>query len=265
KEILPAIIRWTKKKDYPFSFSTEASINLADDKKLMELMVEAGFNKVFIGIETPNEESLKECRKFQNQNRDLMSCIKKIQNHGMEVQGGFIVGFDNDTPSIFNRQIKFIQRSGIVTAMVGLLNALPKTELYQRLKKSNRLLNISSGDNTDSSLNFLPKMDRETLIRGYKRILRTIYSPKYYYERVRTFLKEYPLPKRIGEVRVYKYHLDAFFRSIWELGIKGKERFYYWKLFFWCLLKRPYSFPLAITLSIHGLHFRKVFNQFLKE
>jgi len=150
----------------------------------MKLMVDAGFSTVFVGIETPNEESLVECAKLQNQNRDLVASVKKIQNYGMEVQGGFIVGFDSDPPSIFKSQISFIQKSGIVTAMVGLLNAPPGTRLYQRLKNENRLVKDFTGNNTDCSLNFIPKMNHETLIDGYKHILNTIYSPEHYYERV---------------------------------------------------------------------------------
>ncbi len=206
-EILPAIIGWMKEKGYPFAFSTEASINLADDEELMRLMVKAGFNTVFVGIETPNEESLAECNKFTNINRDLVASVKKMQNQGLEVQGGFIVGFDSDPLSIFKSQISFIQRSGIVTAMVGLLNAPPGTRLYQHLKKENRLLKNSSGDNTDCSINFIPKMNYETLINGYKHILYTIYSPKQYYERVKTFLKAYKPQKRRGDtpVRILSY------------------------------------------------------------
>ena len=189
-EMLPAMIEWQKRRKYPFSLQTESSINLADDDELMRLMVEAGFNTVFIGIETPNEESLAECNKSQNQNRDLVASVKRIQNCGLEVQGGFIVGFDHDPLSIFKNQINFIQNSGIVTAMVGLLNAPTGTRLHQRLKKENRLLKNFSGNNTDGSLNFIPKMNYETLINGYRQILDTIYSPKPYYERVRSFLRE---------------------------------------------------------------------------
>jgi len=192
-EILPSLIDWMKHKKYPFHFLAEASINLSDDEELIQLMVKAGFKKVFIGIETPNEESLTECNKYLNKNRDLIACVRKIQDNGLEVQGGFIIGFDNDPPSIFEKQISFIQKSGIVTAMVGLLNAPRGTRLYHRLKKENRLLKASSGDNTDFSLNFMPKMNIETLINGYKKILNTIYSPKHYYKRVITFLKGYNL------------------------------------------------------------------------
>jgi len=267
KEILPAIIEWMETKRHPFSFFTEASINLSDDEQLMCLMVKAGFDMVFLGIETPNEESLAECNKFQNKNRDLAACIKKIQKSGLEVTGGFIVGFDSDPPSIFERQIEFIQKTGIVTAMVGLLNAPRGTRLYQNLVKENRLLNNISGDNTDFSMNFIPKMNYETLINGYKKIISGIYSPKPYYERVKRFLKEYkPLQKfhfHFGYIRFHFGYLGAFLKSIWFLGIKNKARFYYWKLFFWSLFRRPRLFPLAITYAIYGFHFRNVFKDYL--
>jgi len=258
EEILPYLINWMKIKKYPFYFFTEASINLSDDDELMRLMVKAGFKKVFIGIETPNEDSLLECNKYQNKNRDLIACVKKIQGNGLEVQGGFIVGFDNDTASIFESQISFIQKSGIVTAMVGLLTAPRGTRLYQRLKKENRLTNETSGNNMDFSLNFTPKMNVKTLINGYKNILNTIYSPKHYYKRVTTFLKEYkpkPLKKKIH----FKfYEIKALFKSIWFLGIRGKERFHYWKLISWTLVKHPRLLGLAISFTIYGFHFRKV-------
>jgi radical SAM superfamily enzyme YgiQ (UPF0313 family) len=257
-EILPFLIDWMKQNKYPFHFLTEASINLSDDEELMQLMVEAGFRSIFIGIESPNEDSLAECNKYLNRNRDLIASIKKVHDAGLEVQGGFIVGFDNDPPSIFEKQISFIQRSRIVTAMVGLLNAPRGTRLYHRLKKENRLIHDTSGDNTDCSLNFIPKMNIENLINGYKKILHTIYSPKHYYERVIRFLKEYK-PKRLKRKTYLNFsYLKAFFKSIWILGIMGKERFYYWKLVSWTLVRRPRFFNLAITFAIYGFHFRKI-------
>jgi len=262
-EILPAVIAWMKAKKHPFALSTEASINMADDEELMQLMVDAGFNTVFVGIETPNEESLVECNKSQNQNRDLVASVKKIQNHGFEVQGGFIVGFDSDPLSIFKSQISFIQNSGIVTAMVGLLNAPAGTRLYKRLKAENRLLKSFTGDNTDCSLNFIPKMNSETLMNGYKHVLDTIYSPKDFYERVRTFLKEYR-PRRKRRDKIQFYHIRAFIRSVWVLGVKERGRRYYWKLFISTLLKRPRTLPLSVSLSVYGYHFRKVVEKFIK-
>ena len=259
--LLPFMIDWMKKRKYPFNFSTQASINLSDDEELIQLMVQAGFDSVFVGIETPNEESLSECNKLQNKNRDLIACIKKIQNYGLEVSGGFIMGFDSDPPSIFEKLIEFIQKSGIVSAMVGLLNAPRGTKLYQRLAKENRLLDESTGNNTDLSINFIPKMSFEALINGYKRVLSTIYSPKYYYERILTLMKNFkPLQKKKYRLRLC--YLNAFFKSIWYFGIIGSEKFYYWKLFFWSLIKRPRLFPMVITYAIRGYHFREIFKNY---
>jgi radical SAM superfamily enzyme YgiQ (UPF0313 family) len=258
-ELLPALIEWQKDKG-GIPFNTEVSINLADDEQLMQMMVEAGFGTVFIGIETPDEDSLTECSKNQNKGRDLVEDVKRIQRAGLQVQGGFIVGFDNDTPSIFQRQIDFIQKSGIVTAMVGLLQAPPGTRLYERLKQEGRLLSRISGDNVDGTMNFIPNMNLDTLREGYKNMLRYIYSPEHYYQRVKTFLREYKPPKIKAPLdfeHILEYIL-AFFRSIYHLGIVGKERVHYWKLLFWTLFRRPQLFPLAITLAIYGHHFRKV-------
>jgi len=260
KEILPAIVSWQEQKRQPFLFMTQASINLADEPRLMDLMVKAGFTTVFVGIESPNIKSLEECNKFQNQGRDLVAAVKRLQNAGFEVQGGFIVGFDNDTPAIFQRQIEFIQKSGIVTAMVGLLNALPKTRLYQRLKETGRLVAESSGLNTVSQLNFKPKMNKKTLLEGYQRIMHTVYSPKEYYQRVKTFLREFKPPaKRRLTPQFHFYYLKALIGSFWLAGLRYKGRRHFWKLFFWSLFRRPSGLPYVIGSSITGLHFRRLF------
>jgi radical SAM superfamily enzyme YgiQ (UPF0313 family) len=254
-QLLPALVEWQKdKKGVPFY--TEASVNLADDEPLMEMMVEAGFDAVFIGIETPDKACLAECNKKQNGNRDLIESVKRIQRSGLQVQGGFIVGFDNDSQSIFQRQIDFIQNSGIVTAMVGLLQAPAGTKLYERLKQEGRLLGHMSGDNVDGTTNIIPRMDLEVLHSGYRNIMCHIYSPKHYYSRIRTFLREYKAPK--VEMSLDFQRFMAFFRSNIHLGILGKERFQYWKLLLWTLFRRPGFVPLAITLAIHGHHFRKI-------
>lgn len=257
-EVLPSISEWMEKHGRPFKFLTEASINLADDENLMTMMVKAGFNDVFIGIETPDEASLSECKKTQNKNRDLISCVKKIQRFGLEVQGGFIVGFDSDNASIFNRMVEFIQASGIVTAMVGLLNAPKGTKLYQRLMHEGRMTEDFSGDNTNFTMNFKPKMDKKLLVEGYQDIVGTIYSPKYYYERVRNFLKNFDASKSSNQ-EVNGVNILAFLRSIFRLGIFGRERRYYWELLTWSLFRRPKLFPAAVRFSIYGFHFRKVY------
>lgn len=261
-EILPALIGWMESKNYPFTFKTEVSINLSDDADLMRLMIEAGFDSVFIGIETPHEESLAECNKIQNKNRNLEASVKRLQNAGFQVDAGFIVGFDNDPPSIFERLSSFIQESGIVTAMVGLLNAPRGTNLSRRLAKEGRLLEDITGDNMDFSINFIPKMDIDVLMNGYKKILQKIYSPANYYERVKEFLKDFiPMSKKAFSVNFTD--IKALFKSIIRLGIIGRERIHYWKLFFWTIFNRPRLFPIAITYAIYGFHYRKIFKSCL--
>ncbi|MBU0595125.1 B12-binding domain-containing radical SAM protein, partial [Candidatus Bipolaricaulota bacterium] len=254
EDLLPALIEWQKGKDIPLQ--TQLSIDLADDETLTKMLVDAGFRTVFIGIETPDEESLSECNKRQNKGRNLVDDVKRLQRAGLEVQGGFIVGFDHDLSDIFQRQIEFIQKSGIVTAMVGLLQAPPGTRLNDRLLKENRLLAKGSGDNVDGTTNIVPLMDREALREGYHRILRTIYSPKQYYKRVRTFLREYRAPA-IGSSSLSARHILAFFRSVVRLGVVGRERLQYWKLLVWTVFRRPKRFPMAVTFAIYGFHFRK--------
>ena len=253
--LLPALIQWQKgKKQIPFN--TEASVNLADDEPLMQMLVKAGFDTVFIGIETPNEESLAECNKQQNKNRNLLQSVKRMQRAGLQVTGGFIVGFDSDTPSIFQRQIEFIQESGIVTAMVGLLNAPPGTGLYARMREEGRLIGLISGDNVDGTTNILPKMGLDALREGYRNMMHHLYSPEHYYERVMTFLREYKRPKIRNPLDFQR--LLALLRSSIRLGIFGKERFQYWKVLFWTLFRRPQLFTLTITFAIYGHHFRRI-------
>ncbi|PKL83640.1 MAG: B12-binding domain-containing radical SAM protein [Ignavibacteriae bacterium HGW-Ignavibacteriae-3] len=256
-EILPALIKWLKEKKYPFHFVTEVSINLADDEKLMDLMVEAGFYSIFVGIETPNDESLAECGKSQNQKRDLVSSVKKLQQHGMVVSAGFIIGFDNDPPDIFERQINFIRQSGIAAAMVGLLNAPSGTHLFERLKKENRLLDGWSGNNMDGATNFRPKMNYRDLVAGYSKIIRTIYSPQEYYKRVKTFLNEYTVPAWKSQILTFT-EIKAFIKLLWLIGILEEGRRYFWRNLVYSLFKYPKKFSLAMTLTVYGYHFRRI-------
>jgi len=262
-EILPALAGWMEKKHHPFAFITQASMELADDDELMNLMSRAGFDTVFMGIETPNEESLKECNKYHNRSRDLIACVKKIQGFGLQVMGGFIVGFDNDPKTIFERQIKFIQKSGIVTAMVSLLNALRGTKLYLRLAREKRLLaEDHTGSSIDCTINFQPRMDREELIAGYQKIAKTLYTPKYYYERVRTFLKQYrPRPKKT-KLRFDLRALAAFLRSNIRLGVIGRERVHYWRLLVWTMFQSPKLIGMSVSFAIYGFHFRKIYAKY---
>lgn len=253
--LLPALIEWRQDKKGCIFF-TEASINLADDPELMAMMVTAGFDSVFIGIESPDEVSLTECHKTQNKNRDLIESVKIIHRSGLQVMGGFIVGFDCDKPSIFQRQIDFIQNSGIVTAMVGMLQAPPGTRLYDRLQRESRVVKTFSGDNVDGTTNIIPSMGLDSLLDGYQSIMKHIYSPKNYYRRVRTLLRDLKPPEINQPINVGRFL--SIFRSAFRLGVLGKERFRYWQLMLWTLIRRPKQLPVAITLAIYGYHYRRI-------
>jgi radical SAM superfamily enzyme YgiQ (UPF0313 family) len=256
KELLRELIRWRERTASGIGFLTEASVNLADDPELLDLMVRAGFKKVFLGLETPSLESLAECGKRQNCARDLREATRILQGAGLEVMGGFIVGFDSDGEDIFQRQFEFIQRSGVVTAMVGLLNALPQTALYARLLREGRLLAESCGNNTEAAINFVTRLDREVLIRGYRDLMRRLYEPGHYYRRIRTFLAAY----RPQGPRLHFSWADAraFAASLWLLGVWQRGRLAFWRLLTTTLLSSPAKFGVAVELAILGHHFRKV-------
>ncbi len=258
KKLLPELAAWSERHNYPFSFITEASVNLAEDDELLKGMQRAGFRRVFLGIETPVTESLKETQKLQNTRHDLLDSVRKIQSHGMEVMAGFIVGFDNDPEDIFERQVKFIRDSAIPLAMVGLLNALPETQLWRRLEREGRLLTESTGNNTDGSLNFIPKMDATRLIEGYKSILQTIYSPREYYQRALDCLERIvaktPEPRRDGIAS----DLKALVRVVLTLGVRDSARGEFWRYLRLAAIHHRSNLAAAIRLAAMGYHFRKV-------
>jgi radical SAM superfamily enzyme YgiQ (UPF0313 family) len=254
-ELLPAIIDWMDKRKHPFAFNTQTSIDLVDDEELMTLMTRAGFDCVFIGVESPNDSSLAECNKTQNTGRDIVAAIKKIQSFGLQVQAGFIVGFDSDKPGVFDKLISLIQDSGVVTAMVGLLNAPRGTKLYKKLMSEDRLT-TPTGDNMDCTMNFIPKMDIHELLGGYQKVLNTIYSQKHYCKRIKTFLENYNFTNTT-RLKVRYCSIKALFRSTWRIGLMEKGKIYYWMLILWAL-KSPRRLVLAVRLSIYGFHFRKM-------
>ncbi len=255
KKMLPELAEWQRERDYPYTLLTEASLNMADDEELMRKMSQANFNKVFLGLETPNLESLKECGKTINANMDMEESVRTIHQHGMQVMAGFILGFDNDTESIFDAQIRFIQKIGVVTAMVGILGAIPRTRLWNRLKSEGRLLNTTSGDNTDGSINFMPKMGVEKLLLGYQRVISTIYSPKEYYERIYTFVKSY---QPTAKSRISRDELKALIKSIFRIGIFSRSCLLYWKLIIKTAFTKARALPTAIELAIYGHHYEKI-------
>ncbi len=265
KELLPSLISWQEKKKYPFYFYTQVSVNLADDPELVELMVQAGFTSIFIGIETPHEESLKEAKKNQNLNRDLVEIIRFLQRSGLEVMGGFILGFDSDPPDIFERLIKFIENSRIVIAMVGLLNAPPGTKLYQRLANEGRILNLFLGNNTNFTTNIIPKMGTERLIEGYKRVIKELYQVKNYYKRIAHFLEDYHPKSNLALSWKYLKNNYSYFLNLPKVLLKfglfteGKREFYI--LLWQTLWKKPKAFPTVLAQIVSGYHFRQIFKE----
>jgi radical SAM superfamily enzyme YgiQ (UPF0313 family) len=256
RKLLPELKRWQDERGHPFEFYTEASVNLATNATLVDDMVAAGFSSVFLGIETPSVASLEAAKKRQNLRLDLVEAVDRITRAGLEVMGGFIVGFDNDPKEIFQLQYDFIQKTGIAAAMVGLLTALPKTQLYHRLLGEGRLDTATTGNNTEAVLNFIPKLDREFLISGYKRLMWTLYEPTAYYRRVLTFLGEYH--PRGPKLRLTLSDVRAFVRSLWMMGILHRGRRAFWKYLATVLLRHPRKLPPAIALAIHGFHYRMV-------
>jgi radical SAM superfamily enzyme YgiQ (UPF0313 family) len=276
KVLLPKIIKWQQEHDYPFHFLTESSINLSQDEDLMDLMGEANFRNVFIGIETPSTDSLNECGKYQNTKIDLVESIKTIQAHGMQVMGGFILGFDNDPDDIFDVMIDYIQKTGIVVAMVGLLNALPGTRLWYRVKEEGRLIpGGGTGENTDAVTNINPLMGMEKLVTGYFRVLKSIYNPNNYYKRIETLLENLK-PNQIvsgwgangGKAKkglnVSKQEMEIFFRVLNEIVLKSHNRFRFLKLMGSILWKRPNLVNAAVELAIYGHHFEKIMKKVVK-
>jgi len=264
RRLLPELAAWQKRNGYPFSLLTESSVNLADDEALLENMREAGFRRVFLGIETPVEESLKEAQKSQNRG-NLLDSVEKIQSYGMEVMAGFIVGFDNDPDDVFERQIDFIRKSAIPLAMVGLLNALPDTQLWKRLEREGRLLGEASGNNTSCSLNFKTRMDPAKLIQGYQSIMRTIYSPREYYQRaldsMRRTAQQFVEPRHYSLISA----ATAFARVMVQLGIVDSERREFWRFFTQALVKHHDKLAETLRLAAMGYHFRKLNNAYCEQ
>jgi len=264
-ELLPALKAWQIEHDYPYHFYTEASIDMGRDEKLLTAMREVGFNQVFIGVETPDPKGLEESGKTQNLKTDMEHSIRTIQRHGMEVMAGFIVGFDNDTEDIFDRQIDFIQRNAIPKAMIGFLTALPGTRLYHRLMMEGRILKASIGNNTHKmTTNFKTTMDPKNLREGYKKILVCIYdfNLKNYFERCSRFLDNIDHTEYFQR-KIYFQDLKILCRSIyWQ--IFTPYGFQYLKFVFRNMIKHPGIFGEAITLSISGHHFYTITQQTLK-
>jgi radical SAM superfamily enzyme YgiQ (UPF0313 family) len=261
KELCVALAQWRSQHKKSFDFLTEASLNLADDPELMQLMKDAGFISVFLGIETPDVPGLIAANKLQNTRRSLLDSVATIQSYGMQVMGGFILGFDTDRDDIFDRMVDFIEKSGIPIAMVGLLQAMPGTQLFRRLWREGRIVDAGGGDNTGDRLNFLPHMDAAKLVEGYRSVLKRIYSSAAYYERVKLYLNR-TQPKhserKSQQQWVTRANARAFVTSIVRQGIFGRQRWSYWKFLLAVATRYRHCVGAAMTLAVMGYHLQVI-------
>ncbi len=267
KELCVALAEWRSQYDTSFDLKTEASLNLADDPELMQLMKEAGFVSVFLGIETPDVSGLMASNKLQNTRRSLLESVATIQSYGMQVMGGFILGFDTDNEDIFDRMVDFIEKSGIPVAMVGLLQAMPGTQLFRRLWKEGRILDAGQGDNTGSHLNFIPRMDAARLIAGYRSVLQRIYNAEAYFMRVRLHLSRTRMQS--GERSSKQQWLTpgnvrALVTSILRQGVFGRQRWTYWKFLMIVATRYRRCFGAAMTLAVMGYHLEMMTRRLLE-
>ena len=260
KELCAELARWRIQSKTNISFITEASLNLADDRELMQLMKDAGFVSVFLGIETPDASGLIAANKLQNTRRSMLESVAIIQSYGMQVMGGFILGFDTDREDIFERMTDFIQKSGIPIAMVGLLQAMPGTQLFRRLWREGRILDAGGGDNTFCDrLNFLPRMDAAKLVEGYREVLKKIYSCEAYYERVKLYLsRTHPRHEKqtTRQKWLTKGNVRALVTSIVRQGVFGRQRWSYWRFVITVATRYRHCIGAAMTLAVMGYHFQ---------
>ena len=253
KAMLPAVADWMRTKDYPFDIYTEASINLAADDRLIELMLDAGFSSVFIGIETPSQESLAETQKIQNLHLDLTLAVEKLTRKGLEVMAGFIVGFDADDAGIFERQFTFIQNSPIPMAMVVILSALPGSQLWRRLENEGRLVEGWSGENFGRA-NFRTRMPESALLEGYKKLLTDLYDPDAYFARCLRVLDLWPSKRPSRFQFPVRYALGTLLRTIWRQGIRAPYRGAFWRFVGKALWRAPNLLARSVAHAVNGEH-----------
>ena len=252
KAVLPEIGEWRRRTRAPLDFYTEASINIADDPRLIDLMTQAGFRAIFIGIETPSPEALRETKKFQNLKRDMAEQVHDILGRGLSVWGGFILGFDNDGPDIFDQMIEFVQRAAIPYAMVGMLIALPNTPLYHRLDKEGRLRKDVPGDQFGMT-NVVTKLPASEMVAGYRRVLKTLYDPEVFFDRCRENLRWWrPAP---GFRSFARPEVLAGLRSARAQGITGPYRRAYWRFISSIARHQPRMLTRAQAQAASGHHY----------
>lgn len=250
RELLPALIEWRRRRQPSVYFGTQVTINMADDEELMDLMIDAGFRQLFVGIETPDDETLQHCLKRQNRKRDMLENVERLHAKGFTMTAGFVVGFDTDTEDIFDRQISFIQDSGIVLSTVNLLKAPPGTALHERMKREGRLLERFSFEETRT--NFVPAMDPDTLYAGFDRVIEEVYSPEAVYQRTREFFRQYrPAQPRVGipDPSPWRY-VGVVLRSFRYVGFSPRLWKYYWGILLWSLRHNRRVLDIAMNNAI---------------
>lgn len=265
KELLREIKKWTEARHHPFFFTTEASVNLAEDDELLQLMKDVDFRYVFLGIETPEKDTLASTNKTQNALRPVNESVRKILSYGIVSNGGYIIGFDSESPQIADNMIASIQESGICMAMIGLLYALPNTQLTRRLETEGRLFPLlaqnqgnSDIDQMTSGLNFKTRIPRSEILTNYVRVLETIFKPSNYYRRVLyTGLHIKPKYKYTPNFRTWLIYMRSFLRVCRKAGFNARTGFYYWKMFFILVVRNPRGLEPAINLATMFLHFQK--------
>ena len=267
-ELLPALIEWRQQKKPVVGFTTQVTVNLADDPELMDLMIRAGFRNLYIGIETPEEEGLLACKKTQNLRRSMVENVHTLQQAGFMVMGGFIVGFDTDTPEVFQRQVDFVQECGVVIANVSVLKAPPGTELFDRMKREDRL--IYDFDFRESQTNIIPKMASEDLSKGYEHVLKNLYDPEKLFLRSKTMLKHYRRPdlgyaipwRDVKFQSLVSRYLIILWRIFYRVGVRDPQRSYFWKLLGWTLKNQPSHLDQALCLGIWMYQLRRLYEQY---
>jgi len=264
KDLLPALIEWRKNNLYAPAFATQLTITLADDEVLMKMLFEAGFRHIIVGIESIDTEALIKMRKKQNTRRDILENVQLIQTKGFLIIGTFIVGLDTDTTEVFDNLIKFIQESGIVLVVVNVLKAPPGTELYERMKRENRLLKeFEFGENRT---NIIPIMDADTLHKGYKKVLSEVYNPQKIYERIVTNLDNldpYKIKTYIRRKVSFKEFL-IFVKIIFKLGVIYKGRKYFWKSLLHTIFYKKQYLDLTILFCMLMYQYSNLLDTFLE-
>lgn len=253
RKVLPELAGWRNRFGRQLEFYTEASVNLADDIRLVDAMIDAGFTKVFLGIETPSPEALREARKLQNLDRDVEELVRRIQGRGLDVWGGFILGFDSDGPDCFDIVIDCVEKAAIPYAMVGMLTAFPTTPLYKRLESDGRLRPGYAAHGFQLT-NVITRMPTETMIEGYRRVLETLYDPKRYLERCRRCLERWrKVPGVMRDLALRDF--GTLFRLLVGQGVRADYRRDFWAFLLWTLRNQPRKLGRAMAMAAAGHHF----------